>query len=67
MRVDWIPYFKNNEQHGVMCECGRCIFLDESELTPPETHIECPICGFYIRYYTRTNVDDPLFNVCGIL
>ena len=55
MRASWYPYFDKDEEDGVNCQCGRCLFLTKEELTPPKTIVVCPECGAKITYVTGLN------------
>lgn len=52
IRVDYSPMFKHEKEHGVFCKCGRCLFADEKDLTPPATLFVCPVCHHTIVYHT---------------
>lgn len=42
---------KETEDHMVVCKCGKLLWLNNEDLTPPVTVVECPECGFRINYY----------------
>lgn len=52
MRTSYLSVFENDHEHGVFCICGLCVFVDESELTPPTTYVTCPVCGHTVSYHT---------------
>lgn len=58
MRTSISPRFENDHEHGVFCRCGLCVFVDESDLTPPVTAITCPVCGFTVYYHTPSLCGD---------
>lgn len=52
IRSSYSNKIEHEGEHGVYCPCGLCLFFDEKDLTPPETVVTCPECGFTIKYYT---------------
>lgn len=55
IRVSAHPNYISSDECGAICSCGKCLFINKSDLTPPETHIICPECGFSITLVTKTN------------
>lgn len=53
IRASWSPAFEGDEQDGVICRCGRFLFFDKKDLTPPVTYVVCPVCGHVTTYCTR--------------
>lgn len=43
------PQYNTKDEVGAICQCGKCLFINKSDLTPPVTFIECPECHCVIR------------------